>query len=62
MIDCTLHVTSCSCRCGGEYAVLLVLPSGAEYMLGCICHTNLPNALQRAIADRKGDYGIKSQA
>lgn len=34
-----------SCRCGGDWAWLRVLPSGMEQMLGCICHTQVMEAI-----------------
>lgn len=31
-----------SCHCGGRQAWLKIRESGAEEMLGCVCHTELP--------------------
>ena len=42
----TYVIRPTSCRCGGSLAWLKVLPSGAEEMVGCVCH-HTPEELLR---------------
>ena len=37
-IETIYMVAPTSCRCGGSYAWLKKLPSGAYEMIGCVCH------------------------
>ena len=46
-----------SCRCGGTQAWLRYLPSGAEEMVGCVCHTFSTDA----IAEARDDAAIEAR-
>lgn len=35
-----------SCSCGGQWAILLRRSSGAQQMIGCVCHTTVEQLLQ----------------
>lgn len=35
-------IAPCSCNCGGQYAWMKPRESGAYEMVGCVCHTSLP--------------------
>lgn len=41
-----LKIVPCSCHCGGELAWMVILDSGSERMVGCVCHTTTQQLAQ----------------
>lgn len=38
LLDKGWRIVPCSCTCGGRWAWVKPRPSGAQEMVGCVCH------------------------